>query len=145
MLSLVRRIPRSRRALALLLLLSGCVERRLHVRTDPPGAEVTVNGERIGRSPATWRFTHYGDALVEVEKPGYEPAQQVVPLKAPWYQKPGIDFFADVLAPARIRDEHEVELKLAPVRPLTEAEVKRGVAEMTRAADKWRRQLEASE
>jgi PEGA domain len=127
-----------------LLLLAGCVERRLHVRTDPPGAEVSVNGERIGRSPTTWRFNHYGDALVEVEKPGFEPAQQVVALRAPWYQKPGVDFFADVLAPARIRDEHEVEIRLEPTRPLTEAERDRGVAEMTRAADKWRREAEAS-
>lgn len=139
MLSRVRMAP-----FLALLLLAGCVERRLHVRTDPPGAEVSVNGERVGRSPTTWRFTQYGDALVEVEKRGFEPARQVVPLRAPWYQKPGVDFFADVLVPARIRDEHEVELRLVPTRPLTEAERERGVAEMTRAADKWRRQLETS-
>jgi hypothetical protein len=130
--------------LLVLLLVAGCVERRLHVRTDPPGAEVSVNGEPIGRSPATWRFTHYGDALVEVEKPGFEPAQRVVALEAPWYQKPGVDFFSDVLVPARIRDEHEVEIRLEPARPLTAAERERGVAEMTRAADKWRRHLESS-
>jgi hypothetical protein len=139
MLFLVRAAP-----LLVLVLLAGCVERRLHVRTDPPGADVTVNGERIGRSPTTWRFTQYGDALVEVEKPGFEPAQRVVALKAPWYQKPGVDFFSDVLVPARIRDEHDVEIRLEPTRPLTQAERERGVAEMTRAADKWRRQLEAS-
>ncbi len=139
MLSRVRMLP-----LLGLFLLAGCVERRLHVRTDPPGAEVTVNGERVGRSPTTWRFSHYGDALVEVEKPGFEPARQVVPLKAPWYQKPGVDFLSDVLVPARIEDEHEVEIRLEPTRPLTEAERERGVAEMTRAADKWRKESEAS-
>lgn len=131
-------------SLLALLLLAGCVERRLHVRTDPPGAEVSVNGERVGRSPTTWRFTHYGDALVEVEKQGFEPARQVVALRAPWYQKPGIDFFSDVLVPARIEDDHAVEIRLEPARALTQAERERGVAEMTRAADKWRREAEAS-
>lgn len=140
----MHRVGRAPWALLALFLVAGCVERRLHVRTDPPGAEVTVNGERVGRSPTTWRFTHYGDALVEVEKQGFEPVERVVTLKSPWYQKAGVDFFADVLVPARIRDDHEVEFTLAPTRRLTEAERERGVAEMTRAADKWRRQAEAS-
>ncbi|HEX5135759.1 MAG TPA: PEGA domain-containing protein [Planctomycetota bacterium] len=130
--------------LVALILLAGCVERRLLVRTDPPGAEVTVNGEKVGRSPTTWRFTHYGDALVEVEKPGYEPTRQVVALRAPWYQKPGVDFFSDVLVPARIKDDHEVEIRLEPAARLTEGEREREVAELTRAADKLRRQAEAS-
>ena len=127
-----------------LSLLGACVERRLLVRTDPPGAEGTVNGEKVGRAPVRWRFDHYGKVLVEVEKPGYRPAQQVVALQSPWYQKPGIDFFADVLVPARIRDEHEVEFRLEPERRLTKREIERGVSEMTRAADQWRKEPEAS-
>ncbi len=127
-----------------LSLLGACVERRLLVRTDPPGAEVTVNGEKVGRAPAVWRFDHYGKVLVEVEKAGYEPVQQVVALRSPWYQKPGIDFFADVLVPARIHDEHEIDLRLEPLRPLTPGEIERGVAEMTRAADPLRKESETS-
>jgi hypothetical protein len=127
-----------------LSLLGACVERRLLVRTDPPGAEVTVNGEKIGRAPVQWRFDHYGKVLVEVEKPGYEPTERVVELRSPWYQKPGADFFADVLVPATIRDEHEVELRLEPERRLTARGIERGVSEMTRAADPLRRKSEAS-
>jgi len=126
------------------VLLAGCVERRLLVRTDPPGADVTINGERVGRAPVEWRFTHYGKALVEVEKAGYEPAQRVVALKSPWYQKPVIDFFADVLWPAKIRDDHEVELQLDPVHRLSPGEIERDVSEMTRAADRLRKEAEAS-
>jgi hypothetical protein len=133
-----------RLALIVAILLGACVERRLLVRTDPPGAEVTVNGDRVGRSPARVPFTHYGQMLVEVEKPGYEPAEKVVDLRSPWYQKPGIDFFSDVLWPGRIEDEHEIELKLEPLRRLSPAEVERGVAEMTRAADSLRGKSEAS-
>jgi len=134
-----------RLALFLMLLpLGACVERRLLVRTDPPGAEVRVNGEKVGRSPVRFPFDHYGKVLVEVEKPGYEPKEQVVTLRSPWYQKPGVDFVADVLVPARIRDDHEVELRLEPLRRLTAGEIDRGVAETTAAADRLRKEAEAS-
>lgn len=126
------------------VLLAGCVERRLLVRTDPPGADVTINGERVGRAPVQWRFDHYGDVLVEVEKAGYEPARQVVKLRSPWYQKPGIDFFSDVLLPVRVQDEHQVELRMEPMHRLTPGEIERGVSETTRAADRLRREAEAS-
>lgn len=125
-------------------LLGGCVERRLLVRTEPPGAEVKVNGERVGRAPVTWRFDHYGNALLEVEKPGYEPAQQVVRLRPPWYEVPVVDFFSDVLVPARIEDHHEVLVHLEPVRALTPGDIERGVGEMTRSADRLRKEAEAA-
>lgn len=127
-----------------LSLLGACVERRLLIRTDPPGADVTVNGEKVGRAPVQWRFDHYGKVLVEVEKPGYRPAERVVELRSPWYEKPGVDFFADVLVPTTIRDEHQVELRLEPERRLTENEVERGVSELARAADPLRKKSEAS-
>lgn len=129
--------------LVALLLLGACVERRLLVRTDPPGADVTVNGDRVGRSPVRLPFDHYGKFLVEVEKPGFEPAEKVVELRSPWYQKPGVDFFSDVLWPARIEDDHEVEIRLEPSRRLSPEEVERGVKEITRAADRLRRDSEA--
>lgn len=127
-----------------LSLLGACVERRLLVRTDPPGADVTVNGEKVGRAPVQWRFDHYGQVLVEVEKPGYRPTERIVELRSPWYQKAGVDFFADVLVPTTIRDEHEVEVRLEPERRLTAKEVERGVSELARAADPLRKKSEAS-
>jgi len=104
---------------ALLLLAVGstaCVERRLHVRTDPAGAVVRVNGNEIGRSPCSWRFDHYGTVLVEVDMEGYEPQQRIQKLRIPWYQRPGADFFADVAYPGTIRDDHEVAITLVPRR-----------------------------
>ncbi len=43
--------------LAALGLLSGCVERRYTIRSDPPGATVIVNGEEIGPAPASKSFS----------------------------------------------------------------------------------------
>jgi hypothetical protein len=55
-----------------------------------------------------------------------------------------IDFFADVLVPARIRDEHEVELRLEPLPPMTPEVIEREIAELARAADKWRKESKTS-
>ncbi len=81
-----------------------------------------INGEDVGTSPVTWSFDHYGEILVEAEYPGHEPVQQVVRLDPPWYQEPGIDFFADVIWPARIKDEHRVLIRLPREREPTQEE-----------------------
>ena len=68
----------NRRVQALLLLfsgigaLSGCVERRYTIRTDPPGATVVVNGEEIGPSPASKSFVYYGDRKITMILDGYQ-------------------------------------------------------------------------
>jgi hypothetical protein len=46
--------------------------------------------------------------------------------------------------PARIEDHHEVLVRLEPLRPLTPGEIDRGVSEMTRGADRLRKETEAS-
>jgi len=120
------------------LLAFGCVERKLWVRTEPAGARVTINGERVGESPVAWSFDHYGTVLVEVQLEGHLPAERVVRLRSPWYQKPVIDFFADVLCPFRIHDEHEVTFPLEPFRRLTEEEKRREIEALTEAARRAR-------
>lgn len=131
-------LSRVRRALPLLLLplLAACVERKLLIRTDPPGAAIRVNGTGVGVSPVEWTFEHYGDVLVEADLPRYEPHERVVTLGAPWYQAPVVDFFADVVWPGRVSDRRELLLVLEPVRPMTQAEAdarrKRLVAEASR-------------
>jgi len=59
-----------------------CVERRLHIRTEPEGAMVQVNGREVGRSPATWTFSHYGEVRVTAYLDGHLPEQRIVRLKA---------------------------------------------------------------
>jgi len=117
-----------------------CVERRLHIRTDPEGAVVRVNGTEVGRSPCAWRFDHYGTVIVEADLEGYEPRQAVVKLKIPWYQRPVADFLADVVYPGKIHDDHEVRIALPPrhrIGPGDEARVEeevKGLVERAGAA-----------
>ena len=122
----------------LLCIVGACVERRLFIRTEPEGATVRVNGQRIGTSPTEWRFTHYGTVLVEAELHGHEGVQQEVLLRSPWYQKPVVDFFSDVLVPAKIKDDHEVTLQLAPLPEMTEEDVQRELKALEAAARKAR-------
>lgn len=129
-------------ALLLLFFLAGCVERRLWVRTDPPGAKVRINGDEVGRAPLSWRFDHYGTVLVEAELAGHRPVQQAFELRTPWYQQPVADFFADVLWPAKIKDDHELALRLEPERPLTPAEIEAGIREVAAGAAKLRAEAE---
>lgn len=110
---------RSRAALlaascGLLALATGCVERRYTVRTDPPGALVSVNGEEIGTSPVSMPFTYYGERRVTVEAEGYDTMHLVQPIKAPWYDNLFTEFVSENVVPFTIRDEREFNYRLTP-------------------------------
>lgn len=101
-------------ALFFAFLALGCVERKLHIRTEPAGAVIAVNGTEIGTSPVTWEFFQYGTVRVTARLKGYETQQQIVRLRAPWYEYPVIDLFSDVVVPATIHDDHHLQVALAP-------------------------------
>jgi hypothetical protein len=89
------------------LLLSGCLERKLTINTAPQGALVTLNDEEIGSSPVTVSFEWYGDYEVRIQKEGFETLKTHRRLEGPWYDKFPFDFFAGVLNPKRIVDSYE--------------------------------------
>ena len=92
---------------------SGCVERRLTINTEPSGALVTLNDEDIGTSPVTIRFEWYGDYNVRLSKDGYETLKTHRDLKGPWYDKFPFDFFAQLINSKRIVDSYEWTFNLA--------------------------------
>jgi hypothetical protein len=106
-------------------LLCGCVERRIYVRSDPPGADVYIDGEHVGvtraekdpQGPFYVNFAYYGTREFTLRKAGYTTRSGVIELKTPWYEYPPMDFFAEVLAPWKIVDRHEINEKLEPARP----------------------------
>jgi len=104
---------------------------------------VRVNGEELGPSPVRWRFDHYGEVLVEAEHPGHRPVQRVVRLEPPWYQRPVVDFFADVVWPARVEDEHHVTLRLPGDEAPTEKEKDEAIARLVHNARALRGKAEA--
>ncbi|MGE3181659.1 MAG: PEGA domain-containing protein [Phycisphaerae bacterium] len=110
--------------LVITLILTGCVERRLKITTNPPGALVTINDEEVGATPAKFSFLWYGDYDIIVRKPGYETLKTHYRITAPWYQWPFFDLIAETLVPWTIVDEHTVpELQLVQEQPPTVQEI----------------------
>ena len=97
----------------LLSSLTGCVSRRLTVRSNPPGALVEMDGERIGFTPVSVDFTYYATREMRVSKAGYETLTVLQPLRAPWYQVAPLDFVSDNFLPFKqVTDRHQVTYTL---------------------------------
>lgn len=118
---------------ALLVLLCGCVERSLTVRSEPLGAVVVVNDEEIGATPAKFSFLWYGDYEIILRKPGYETLTTFHRVSAPWYQYPPFDFFAEILIPGTIQDQRETPVYVLSPRIEPETDVLIQRAEQTRS------------
>lgn len=93
---------------------TGCVYRRMTVRSDPPGALVLVDGEEIGYTPCSLDFTYYGKREITLVKDGYETLTVLQKVPAPWYQYPVIEFVADNLWPHKITNRHDFTYRMQP-------------------------------
>jgi len=100
--------------LAELMVVSGCVRRRLTVRTNPPGAVASLDNVELGKTPISRNFDFYGKRELKLVKEGYEPHTEMIHLRSPWYQWPGLDFFSEVLIPGTITDEKDYPFTLKP-------------------------------
>jgi len=96
-----------------ILVLSGCVERKLTVNTEPAGATVFLNDEQIGTSPVTVSFNWYGDYDIRISKEGYETLKTHRKLEAPWYDGFPFDFIVGILNPGLIVDSYEWTFELS--------------------------------
>jgi hypothetical protein len=99
----------------LLVWQTGCVTRRLTMRSNPPGARVYVGDEEIGTTPVSHDFTYYGTRKIRLVKDGYETLIVNQPIPAPWYQIPPLDFVSENLVPGEIRDERVVTYEMTPL------------------------------
>lgn len=96
------------------LLPSGCVRRRMTVRTFPPGAQVFVDDQEIGTTPVSASFVYYGTRKITIMKEGYRTETLFQTFNPPWYQIPPLDFVSENLVPHEIRDERIVDVQLVP-------------------------------
>ena len=110
-------------SLLVLIVLAGCVERKLTINTKPQGALVALNDEEIGESPVTVSFNWYGDYCVRISKEGYETLNTHRDLKGPWYDHFPFDFFAQIVNPNRIVDSYEWTFKLSPRKQISRDEL----------------------
>jgi hypothetical protein len=125
-----RRARCRRRSLVGLLLVgvacafgNGCVQRRLTIRSNPPGATVYVDDHQIGTTPVSTEFTYYGTRRIKLIRDGYETLTTFQAIKAPWYQIPGIDFFAENMVGREIRDERILDFTMKPQKMVPASEL----------------------
>ena len=114
-------LSRARHALGWLFALTalmgacGCVERRMVIITEPYGAIVYDEKEQpIGAGPVDKPFTYYGKYRFRIAKDGYETMVKEQNVRAPWYELPGLDFFAENVIPWTIRDVRYYRYVLNP-------------------------------
>jgi hypothetical protein len=96
-----------------LLFTQGCVKRNLHVKSNPPGAEVYFNEDLAGTTPFDYDFIHYALHKVEVKKEGYKTLTVLQNIKPPLHLWPPLDFFFEII-PRDFWDRREVIYDLEP-------------------------------
>ena len=104
-------------ALAILMLplvLGGCLERRISITSEPPGALVVLNDVELGVTPLETSFRDFGVYELRVSKPGFEPVVEARTAHAPVWEWPGIDLVTMAL-PWTIHTRVHWDVSLQPV------------------------------
>ena len=101
-------------ALCCTFCLTGCVQRRLIVKTQPEGAFVSVGNQPVGYTPLSVPFTYYGTRDFKIEKDGYQTINTQQRIRTPWYLTFPVSFFTENFSPREIRDERVFDFQLQP-------------------------------
>ena len=91
---------------------SGCMHRRLTIRSDPPGAAVMVDGVEVGYTPASIDYTYYGTREITLTKEGYQTLTTPLKLSTPWYELFPLEFITENFALTKINDRRDVTYSL---------------------------------
>lgn len=100
--------------IALSLASSGCVQRRMTIRSNPPGALVYVDDYPIGTTPVSASFTYYGTRKIRLVKDGCETLTVMQSFSTPWYQYVPLDFISENLVPGKISNRFVLDYQLKP-------------------------------
>jgi hypothetical protein len=101
--------------LGLALVTTACrAERHLIFESDPPGAQVFLDGKSVGHTPVKVRFESYGYRHVTVEQRGYRSYTTVMEVPIPWYSRFPMDYITEVLLPFGWEDIHHLDVTLEP-------------------------------
>ncbi|HWY86291.1 MAG TPA: hypothetical protein VNX28_06190 [Gemmataceae bacterium] len=99
-------------------LLTGCVERRFVITTEPTGAIVyDEKGLRMGgdgKAPVDRTFIYYGDYQFTLVADSYETQVVREKVRAPFYEWFLLDFFSENVIPWTIRDIRRFNYQLQP-------------------------------
>jgi hypothetical protein len=98
--------------LMIVMILTGCVERTLYIKSEPAGARVILNHQELsGTTPLQHTFYHFGTYDVRLQKEGYEILEDEAKIKGPWYEHFPIDLLAQ-LYPKKIHIKRKLHYSL---------------------------------
>ena len=100
-----------------LLLCAGCIRQQLTIRTEPPGAELLINGKSAGTTPYSQPFLWYGSYRFTMLKPGYERLDKQVMVRAPVYLWIPMDLAMELL-PFPVHDDRVFAWELTLSEPI---------------------------
>jgi hypothetical protein len=104
--------------------LTGCVERRFVITSDPPGAMVyDEKGLPMGPTPVDRQWLYNGKYRFTLVRDGFEPLVAEQQVEARWYQYWPIDFFAENVVPYTFRDIRRFHYQMQPMRIFPAEEV----------------------
>lgn len=93
---------------------TGCVSRRVVIRTQPEGAAVTIDGIPQGNTPAAVSYVYPGSRDVQLELDGFETIKERVNLSDPWYLRPPVSFLTENFSPVEIRHQPVLDFQMQP-------------------------------
>jgi hypothetical protein len=91
--------------------LSGCIERRISITSEPQGALVHLNDKEVGRTPLVVPFTYYGVYDVRLTLDGYEPLWTSREAKGAWWELPGPDLVAEAVSDRTVQIDWHFDLE----------------------------------
>ena len=97
-----------------MLILPGCIRKRMTIRTSPAGATAYIDKQLIGQTPVSTSFTYYGTRSIEIVRDGFRTEKFLRKISPPWYAIPPLDFFSETLWPFETRDERIIDVQLTP-------------------------------
>ncbi len=110
-------------AAALCFLVAGCVERRVVIRSNPPGAQVYVDDHDVGITPVSISTIYYGNRKIRLVKDGCETKTVIQPVLPPWYEIPPLDFISENAIPGTLHDTRTLDFQLEPQRVVPQEEL----------------------
>lgn len=121
------------------LLLAGCLQRRMVIRSNPQGAVVVLDGETLPeRTPVTVPFTWDGTRAVTLAAPGHRVLDAEADLEAKWYDWFPLDFVAEFLWPLTIEDVRTFDYTLEKLDEQNDPGAQARIEELLRRADAFR-------
>jgi hypothetical protein len=109
-------LPTLQRAAPLVLaafVLGGCrAQRQLVFVSEPPAAQVILDGKFVGRTPLELPFETYGYRHIAFQKAGYRSHAEVLEVESPWYSIFPLDLVSEIFLPFGWKDIHRLEVVL---------------------------------